>query len=250
MTKRSLGKRPRLDRNKFGTRPKGKTFSLVVQLFETQIEPILDKLYDQSFEGRIKYGLRNYLIVSLVSTVEYFFKNEARRIVDEYDKDITSLFSGDIPIPISSLDQLIKEKSITKGNIVVSSINFGNLDEVNRIFSQLFGLHFFDYIRKLERSNPSRYARRGHGPPIDIDYKKLREAFALRNQVVHEMHQVELSNNQLVSRWDNAMNIMDAAIAVFDPTLRERLDEAVIEQTRKDISKRKKKEEEGLTFKL
>ena len=139
-------------------------------------------------------------------------------MVDEYNKDITLLFSGNIPIPISSLDQLIKEKSLTKGNIVASSINFANLDEIDKSFTKLLNMNnFFDYIAKLERSNPSRYVRRGHGPPINIDIEKLREAFRLRNKVVHEMIQVELSNNQLVSRWDNVMNIMDAAIAIFDP---------------------------------
>ena len=65
---------------------------------------------------------------------------------------------------------------------------------------------FFDYITKLERSNPSRYVRRGHGPPVDINIEKLREAFKIRNRIVHEMYQVEISNNQLVSRRDNVMN--------------------------------------------
>jgi hypothetical protein len=209
-----------------------------------QIEPILDKLYDKNFDEKIKLTLRNYLIVSLVSSMEYFFRNEARRIVDEQDKDITLLFSGDIPIPISSLDQLIKEKSITKGNIVASSINFANLDDIHDTFSNLLKINdFFDYVTKLERSNPSRYVRRGHGPPIDIDIKKLREAFSLRNEVVHAMRQVELSNNQLVSRWDNVMNIMDAAIAIFDPTLRKSLDKQVGEQTHKDIVARRKMDE-------
>jgi hypothetical protein len=235
-----LGKKARLDRNKYGASQNRKSFNFMRTFLRNQIEPILDKLYDKNFDEKIKPALRNYLIVSLVSSMEYFFRNEARRIVDEQDKDITLLFSGDIPIPISSLDQLIKEKSITKGNIVASSVNFANLDEIHDTFSKLLKIHnFFDYIAKLERSNPSRYVQRGHGAPIDIDIEKLREAFSLRNEVVHAMHQVELSNNQLVSRWDNVMNIMDAAIAIFDPTLREALDERVRKQTQKDVAKRR-----------
>jgi hypothetical protein len=99
--------------------------------------------------------------------------------------------------------------------------------------------NFFDYVTKLERSDPSRYARRGHGPPIDIDIGKLAEAYRLRNQFVHGMRQVELSNNQLVSRWDNAMNIMSAALATFDPTLRTSHDKIVGKQTHKDAIKKK-----------
>lgn len=247
MAEKSLGKQARLNPNKYGASQNRKSFSFVRAFLNNQVEPIFDKLYDENFDGKIKPALRNYLIVSLVSAMEYFFRNEARRVVDDYDKDITLLFSGDIPIPISSLDQLIREKSITKGNIVASSINFANLDEIHKSFSKLFGMNdFFDYVTKLERSNPSRSVRRGHGPPIDIDIEKLQEAFRLRNEVVHAMHQVELSNNQLVSRWDNLMNIMDAAIAIFDPTLRSSLDEQVGKQTQKDIDKRRKMEEQSI----
>ena len=246
---RGLGKKARLDPNKYGARSRWRTLSFVRMFLDNQIEPTFEKLYDENFDNRLKPALRNYLIVSLVSAMEFFFRNEARRMVDEYNKDITLLFSGNIPIPISSLDQLIKEKSLTKGNIVASSINFANLDEIDKSFTKLLNMNnFFDYIAKLERSNPSRYVRRGHGPPINIDIEKLREAFRLRNKVVHEMIQVELSNIQLVSRWDNVMNIMDAAIAIFDPDpeLRKSLDRQVKEQTQKDIAKRKKMEEQKI----
>lgn len=248
MARRSTGRTPELQPNKYGATPKGNTFRFVRQFLDNQIEPSFTKLYDENFDEKLKLALRNYLIISLVSTMEYFFRNEARRIVDKYDKDIRPLFPGQIlPIPISSLDQLIREKSITKGNIVASSFNFVSLDDINKLFSRLLELDFFDYVRKLERSNPSRYVFRGHGPPIDIDIKKLLEAFSLRHQVVHEMRQVEISNWQLVSRWDNAMNIMDAAVAMFDPKLRKDLDEAVERQTRKDIGHKNRPTEQNIT---
>jgi hypothetical protein len=135
MAEKSLAKQARLNPNKYGASQNRKSFYFVRAFLNNQVEPIFNKLYDENFDEKIKPALRNYLIVSLVGAMEYFFRNEARRIVDDYDKDITLLFSGDIPIPISSLDQLIKEKSITKGNIVASSINFANLDEIHKSFS-------------------------------------------------------------------------------------------------------------------
>jgi hypothetical protein len=188
LTRKTEGRIPHLDPNKFGAKTKGRTYPVVRDFFYNQIEPSLQRLREENFDQGVKAALRNYLIVSLVSTLEYFFKHEARRIVDEYDMDISVLFSGIVPIPISSLDQLIREKSITKGNVVVSSINFADLTEINKTFSKLLKLDFFDYVRKLERSNPSRYVFHGHGPPIDIDYKKLLEVYALRHKVVHEMY--------------------------------------------------------------
>jgi hypothetical protein len=231
---------PRLDPKKFSGVKRTKSWSDIRHFFESQIEPSLEKLYDRKFDDRIKPCLKNYLITSLVSVMEYFFKNEARRVVDEYDMDIARLFKGEVTIPFSNLEYLIKEGSITKGNVIASSFNFANLNDLNELFSKLLNLNFFDYVRKLDRSDRSRYVFDGH--PIDIDYKKLKEAFELRHQVVHEMKQVELSNWQLVCRWDNAMNIMDAAGAMFIPEIRQSLDEAVERQTKKEIHRGKREE--------
>jgi hypothetical protein len=45
-----------------------------MQFFYNQIEPSLQKLRDENLDNGVKAALRNYLIVSLVSTLEYFFK--------------------------------------------------------------------------------------------------------------------------------------------------------------------------------
>jgi hypothetical protein len=72
---------------------------------ENEVVPIITKLYDENFDPGMKVSLKNYLIVSFVSTIEYFFKNEARRIVDQYDMALSYLFKVEISIPFSSLDK-------------------------------------------------------------------------------------------------------------------------------------------------
>jgi hypothetical protein len=75
-------KKPQLNEERFGAAQNRRSFSFVEKFFYNQIDPILDKLYDQSFDEKLKSPLRNYLLVSLISAMEYFFKNEARRIVE------------------------------------------------------------------------------------------------------------------------------------------------------------------------
>ena len=52
------------------------------------------------------------------------------------------------------------------------------------------------------------------------------------------MRQVDLSTWQLLSRWDNAMNIIEAAVAIFDPAIRGDLDKIVDGQSKKDATKK------------
>ena len=92
MAGKGLGKKARLVPNKFGASQNRRSFFYVREFQENKVELILDKLYDNNFDERLKPALRNYLVVSLVSAMEYFFRSEARRIVDEYDKDITGPF--------------------------------------------------------------------------------------------------------------------------------------------------------------
>ena len=74
-------------------------------------------------------------------------------------------------------------------------------------------------------------------------YHDVRRASVFLFLTVPYQSPAYVSNTQLVSRWDNAMNIMDAAVAMSDPDLRASLDSQVEQQTQKDIAKRKKQEQ-------
>jgi hypothetical protein len=53
------------------------------------------------------------------------------------------------------------------------------------------------------------------GPPIDINYKDLFDAYDLRNKVVHGLSDVPYSYTHILKLWDNSMNIFDIANTIF-----------------------------------
>ena len=67
--------------------------------------------------------------------------------------NITRLFSGEMSFSLSDLDRMQKDGTLTKGNIVASNFGFGNLDDINHVFSTLLHLDFLDYIHKLNDIN-------------------------------------------------------------------------------------------------
>lgn len=183
-------------------------------------------LPNEEISNELRQSLRKYLIISLIASMEYFFRNEAKNIVDNNDMDITRLFNGEISFSLSNLDIMLKNKYLTKGNIVASSFNFAILDEVNDLFSKLLDLDFLDYVHKLNDIDQTRFVLDGH--PIPIDYGKLKEAYQIRNEIVHELKDMNLSNWKILSLWDNLLAIIDISVAVFlsasDPNLRSSLD--------------------------
>jgi hypothetical protein len=222
-------KSPTIDLRKIAGLHKGPVWKHTISYFQSEIYPILEKLYDDNFDVRIKKSLRKYLVIALVTIVEQYFINEARRVVDEYDMDISTVLRGRISVSISDFDKMKKEGTLTKGNIVASSFNFANPHEIDEVFTGLlkFRLKFFELIQKIDRSNRARYVFRGR--PIDINYKKFMEVFRLRHAIVHEMKDIQLSNWQLVSLWDNTMNILDAANMIVMPDNREHVEQVIEE---------------------
>lgn len=189
------------------------------------------------------------LIISITTIVEQYFINQARRVVDEYGLDITELFKDEICVPIAHLDRILKEHKLTKGNIVASSYNFADPNQINELFIKLVKLDlsfesdfkFFDVIQKVQRTNRIRYLFRGK--PIDINYEKFMEVFRLRNAIVHEMKDIELSNDTIRSLWESTINILDASNMILMPENRETVKQMVIDQLKREAQT--KREEKG-----
>jgi hypothetical protein len=131
---------------------------------------------------------------------------------------------------------MLKGGNITKGSIVVSSVNFLNWEEVNSLFSKMLHLDkdtdFFDYILKLNNADKYRYVFKGH--PIPINYEMIKQAFELRHKIVHEIYDANLSNWRIICLWDNAMNIMDVGTSLFIPELQKELKSDYWDEKRKE----------------
>jgi len=183
-------------------------------------------LRDRQLSDSFRQSLKKYLVISLVTSLEHFFRSEAKYMIDKNDMDTNGLFSGEMSFSVSDLDKMLKDGILTKGNIVASTFNFANLDDINHVLSKLLKLDFLDYVHKLNDVDQTRYVLDGH--PIPIEYGKLKDAYKLRNEIVHELRSLKMSNSRILSLWDNIMNIMDISVSIFlsasDPNLRSSLD--------------------------
>ena len=162
-----MGRRtPRYDPKKTGGFSDAQPYKTIRRLYETEVEPIIQLLGKDTITETIKQSLRKYLISLLISALEYFFKNEARLIVDNNDLDTSRIFEGKISFTVTDLDQLLKDKMLTKGSIVASNFNFMNLDEIDGLFSDLLQMKFLQYVQMLNDVDQTRQVFDGHPIPI------------------------------------------------------------------------------------
>lgn len=197
-----------------GNRPKGLVYRQTMNYCENEIRPLLNLLHDESTPPIVKKSLRRFLIISLVSTFEFYFKNMARMYVDNNNVDLTRLFKDEICFKLSDLESMVRDKIITKGNIIISSVNFNDLNRIKNFCSKLLDINLFNYIYSENNRDKCKMMIQ-NAPPIDISYKNLFEAFELRNKVVHELSEVPYSYTFILKLWDNAMNFFDIANTIF-----------------------------------
>jgi hypothetical protein len=80
-------------------------------------------------------------------------------------------------------------------------------------------MDFFEVVKKIDWYNPYKYVKGSR--PMSENWNRFMEMFGLRNQIVHEMKDVDLSKTILSSNCDNTMNFIDASIFIVDPTFRD-----------------------------
>jgi len=102
--------------------------------FHTMI-PILDALENQNIPEDIQNALRNYLVISLVSTIEDYFKSIAIKNIDKWNMNISDIVNKEITIPFSAFEEIARGDT-TKGNQIARSFNFAKLDVIDDFFQR------------------------------------------------------------------------------------------------------------------
>jgi HEPN superfamily RiboL-PSP-like protein len=194
--------------------PKGPVYKQTMRYCEEEIRPLLDLLKNQDTSPAIKMSLKRFLIISLISTFEFYFKYMTSNYVDSNNADLTKLFSDEICFKLSDLDAILKDNSITKGNILISSVKFSDLHQIINFISNLLEIDLFKYLYNENTKDKCKMMIR-NAPPIDINYQHLFEAYELRNKVVHRLSDVPYSYTRILNLWDNAMNIFEIANTIF-----------------------------------
>lgn len=172
------------------------------------MEPILDALENQNIPQDIQKSLRNYLVISLVSTIEDYFKSIARKNIDNWNMNISNIVIEEIRIPLSAFEEISKG-DLTRGKLIASNFSFAKLDDIDDFFSKALKIQWLEILKEFDRLDPSNYFH--YAASINRNWKSFTEMFELRNRVVHDKEQVKLTTNQLRSLCNCTMNLLDAA---------------------------------------
>ena len=178
---------------------------------------IIDQKSDELDEYTY-HSLSNYMVIRLVSAVEYYFQNRARELIDKNNMDVSGIFEKDeIIISLNELDE-IPRGNITKGRIVSYAINFQNFDEVNRVFSKLLQVkNFENEIRKQHHTFVySAWGKVG----ISFNFDKILELINIRHKIVHEMTNFQGDFQELKMYLANCIMLFSIINEVISQKLR------------------------------
>jgi len=174
-------------------------------------EPILDALEDHNIPEDIQNSLRNYLVISLVSTIEVYFKTVAIKNIDNWNMNISNVINEEVRIPLSAFEEISKG-DLTGGKLIVSNFSFATLDDIDEFFSKALKIRCLEILKEFDRLDPSNYFR--YAASLNRNWKRFTEMFELRNRLVHDKEQVTLTTIQLRSLCNCTMNLLDHAQVV------------------------------------
>jgi hypothetical protein len=129
--------------------------------------------------------------------------------VDERNLDASKIMNKE------SLEEEVKKEQYTAGELVATNFNYSNYDEIQKVLSRLLDLDFLGTARELDRTDPYTYVKGAIS--LNNNWEQFKEMFDLRDDVTHEMKDVELSRTELLSLADNTMNFLDAASWICHP---------------------------------
>ena len=178
-----------------------------------EITEILNVIKDQKFDSIINIALTNYVIIRLVSLIETFCKNLARKMIDEYHLQPKGIFEKDeIKISILDLEEIKKNEKITVGRIVSNEINFQNPKEIDSTLSKLFGFTFFGAI--TERSKQKMLVITRDEIVHFFEWKDFYELFDIRHNVIHKMSNVNVDYKKTNRFFANSLLFLSYALSI------------------------------------
>ncbi len=113
-------------------------------------------------------------IIAMVSGMEHFFKDLLIDLINEELVDLSGLRDK------FNLEDIIKLKkgNVNLGELIVKNYNFQNLDEINKIYSKILNVSFYEKIKEVVKT--PEYER-------DISYLRLNDNFY---PLIHEVIEI------------------------------------------------------------
>ena len=146
---------------------------------------LLDFVEDEKADRKIRYEARKYIVVTLASGMEAYFKRMAQVFIDAewVNEEFREILRRE---KISLADLVdIKKKELSLGEIISVSHSLQDLDTVNYFFSKMLGVN--DFLKELENieivpESGKKYVLKSKYP----DFRgKIGELLNLRHLIIH-----------------------------------------------------------------
>jgi len=155
----------------------------------------------------IAYAKQQY-IITMVSGIEHFFKDLLIDLIDEDLVDLSRLRDK------FELDDVVKLKkgNVSLGELIAKNYNFQNLDEINRVYSKILKISFYEKLREVIKT--PEYKR-------DISYLRLNEDFyplineviEIRHKNIHDLdlsYEIDLKKLEKIGHQINSLGLATA----------------------------------------
>lgn len=167
---------------------------------------------------------RKQFIISYVTSFETYFKDSLFTLLKIYG-NVRIIEEIKIKFDLSELEKIL-DKKISIEDIIASYFNFQELDQINKVFSRIFGVSFFDELKNREFSIIA-----------DLEtfkihknfYKELKSFIDLRHEFVHD---VNFKKNITQAQLDRYVSILAFFILGVDIYINEQIDEYKKKQKR------------------
>ena len=170
----------RADEHKIGSIPSFQENRRFTEIYNELKD--LCKFIEKQNDVQLTQSLKNYILIRLINVAESQLQTITTDLIDGFGlKPADVLRKNELTISLHELGTF-RQSDTTNGKIVTQSFQFANIRSLSEIFSSINGLKFFPWLENLLKH------------PIE---KEFDEILLMRNDVVHNLHDVEWSSTEL-----------------------------------------------------
>ncbi len=169
----------------------------------------------------IQESRRQYL-VSMITAMEVYFKDTFILLIEKYKLDFRNVAKQTKNFTLEEIEYIINNKC-SMGEIIAEYFNFQNLDNINKAFSELLSINFFNKIKHYKK-----YYTNGDFIQVYPNfYPLLKEWIELRHNFIHDIN----FNSKLT---EDDMHKLDSHIIVFIDVIESYLDDIIYKRKKKN----------------
>ena len=130
--------------------------------------------------------MKNWVIVRLVSLLEYHLKASISDLIDELDINPRRILKEDSILIDLNVLQHFKSEQYTKGRIIIAHFDKMNANSIKIIMDRINRLDYYEWYNSLVSSTAE-----------DVNDTLVQDLYKKRNDVIHNMIDVEYSVSKI-----------------------------------------------------